>query len=586
MKIYAATIPASALGVSSRESYYARQKKLFVAVVILTAIVPLVIISWTASHFYQQSWLKRTSLELSSLANDRKEIIELFLDSQKNTLAGYAELYDFSWLSRPDNLKKLFAAMNRQGVLVDLGLIAGDGGHRNYVGPFARNLKGRNYAAAPWFGEVMEKGSYISDVFIGYRGVPHFIVAVTDPDRRWVLRATINSELFHALLASAEVGPGGDAFILNREGELQTPSRLGVTSLPSWEKKMLTTDGGLLLRQTPETLYAVIGVNERAWTLVLKTNIRTSLADFYRARQRDHLIIAFAALAILTVALTLVRSLMSKVEKADRQRMQLYDRIRHSDKMALIGRMAASVAHEINNPLQIIGDQADWINELLDEEDPGRLKNGEDYRSACVRIRGQVKRASAITHRLLGFSRSAEGARTAVDLNRLVEETVSFLEKEAKNHRIAIKRDFAPELPAVVTDSSQLQQVILNILNNAFDAIGNDGQVGIATRVQGGRVAIEFADSGPGLPEEALKKIFEPFFTTKKAGSGTGIGLAISRSIMERLGGTIEAENGRESGCLFRVSLPLPGIMEKSVQQLREAEASTSSQQKEGGATR
>jgi two-component system NtrC family sensor kinase len=555
--MYTATIPGSALKVRSRESYYARQKRLFVVVVILVAIIPLVSISWTASHFYQKSWLNKTTVELTSLANSRREIIDLFLDSQENILAGYAELYDLDWLSIPGNLEKLFKAMNHQGVIVDLGLIASDGSHRNYVGPFAEDLKDKNYAEARWFAEVMQSGRYISDVFTGYRGVPHFVVAVTDPTRSWVLRATINSELFNALLASAEVGPGGDAFILNRQGELQTPSRLGITALPAQEKGLLHAGGDLTIHHSPDALYATTGMKNNAWTLVLKTDIATSLADFYRARQRDHLIIACAALLILAVSTFLVRSMMNKVEGADQQRMLLYDRIRYSEKMALIGRMAANVAHEINNPLQIIGDQAGWLDELLSEEDPKQLKNTEEYRAAFAKIRAQVKRASTITHRLLGFSRSTDGLKSAVNINTLVEETVSFLEKEATNHRIAIRRNLDPALPEITTDTTQLQQVFLNILNNAFDAIGNDGAVTITTSRSNGHLAVEFADSGPGLPEEVLKKVFEPFFTTKKAGCGTGIGLAISYSIVERLGGGIEVRNGKQGGCVFRVNLPV-----------------------------
>ncbi len=560
MRMYVATIPGSALKVHSRESYYARQKRIFVVAVVLVAIVPLLFISWTVSRFYQESWLNKTTVELTSLANNRREIIDLFLESQKNTLAGYAELYDFSWLSDPGNLERLFKAMNHQGVIVDLGLIAKDGTHQNYTGPFAEDLKGKNYKETQWFAEVIHGGRYVSDVFTGFRGVPHFIVAVTDPTRSWILRATINSELFNALLASTVVGPGGDAFILNRQGEMQTPSRLGTASLPARERTLLTVNDGLTIHNTQGFLYATTGMKNNAWILVLKTDIQTSLADFYRARQRDQMIIGGAGLLIIAVAILLVFSMMNKVEDADHQRVLLYDRIRYSEKMALIGRMAASVAHEINNPLQIIGDQAGWLDELLSEEEPAHLKNRDEYQPAISKIKAQVKRASTITHRLLGFSRSTDGLKSATDINALAEETVSFLEKEAHNHRITIQRNLAANLPVITTDTTQLQQVFLNILNNGIDAIGNDGEITISTRLAGKQIMVEFADNGPGLSADALKKVFEPFFTTKKMGSGTGIGLAISYNIMERLGGSIEARNGLQGGCVFRVTLPtLPG---------------------------
>ncbi len=558
MRMYVATIPAAALKVRSRESYYARQKRLFVVVVILVAIVPLLFISWMVSRFYQESWLDKTTVELTSLANNRREIIDLFLDSQKNILSGYAELYDFAWLSAPGNLEKLFQVMNHQGVIVDLGLIARDGRHQSYTGPFIEHLKDKNYAEARWFAEVMHSGCYVSDVFTGFRGVPHFIVAVTDPTRSWILRATINSELFNAMLAGTVVGPGGDAFIINRQGELQTLSRLGLVALPDWEKALLISNDGLTIRNIQGYLYATIGMKNNDWILVLKTDIETSLADFYRARQRDQIIIGGAGLLIIAVAILLVFSMMKKVEAADSQRVLLYDRIRYSEKMALIGRMAASVAHEINNPLQIIGDQAGWLDELLSEEEPSHLKNRDEYLPAIAKIRTQVKRASTITHRLLGFSRSTDGLKSATDINALVEETVSFLEKDACNHRITIHRNLDLSLPRITTDSTQLQQVFLNILNNGVDAIGHDGEIAITTRLAEKQLVVEFADNGPGLPEDVLKKVFEPFFTTKKMGSGTGIGLAISFNIMERLGGAIEARNGSESGCVFRVTLPAP----------------------------
>ena len=556
MRMYAATIPTAALKVRSRESYYARQKRLFVVVVIFVAIVPLLFISWMVSRFYQESWLDKTTVELTSLANNRREIINFFLDSQENILAGYAELYDFSWLNAPSNLEKLFKAMNHQGFIVDLGLIARDGSHQSYTGPFTEHLKDKNYAETHWFAEVMRSGHYVSDVFTGFRGVPHFIVAVTDPTHSWILRATINSELFNALLASTMVGPGGDAFIVNRQGEMQTPSRLGMVSLPDWEKALLTSNDGLTIHNIQGYLYATIGLKNNAWILVLKTDIETSLTDFYRARERDQIIIGGVGLLIIAVAILLVFSMMNKVEAADRHRVLLYDRIRYSEKMALIGRMAASVAHEINNPLQIIGDQADWLDELLSEEESSYLKNRDEYQPAILKIRAQVKRASTITHRLLGFSRSTDGLKSATDINALVEETVSFLEKEARNHRITIHRNLDSSLPPITTDSPHLQQVFLNILNNGVDAIGHDGEITITTSLVGKQLFVEFADNGPGLSEDALKKVFEPFFTTKQMGSGTGLGLAISYNIMERLGGSIEARNGLEGGCVFRVTLP------------------------------
>lgn len=557
MKIYSATIRPEALKVRSRESYYARQKQLFILVVVLVSVLPLLAIGWASSRYYRESWIEQTSVDLKSSAESRREIIDRFLGHQEELLASLIELYGLAVLADQATLERVFPAVNRSEVLVDLGVIDAQGAHLAYVGPYRRQLLGKNYAEAVWFRETMRSGRYVSDVFTGYRGEPHFVVAVTDPGRGWVLRATINSALFNNLLATAEVGPDGDAFIVNRKGELQTKGRGAArSSIGKDELAIIGSGSGAAVRHFQHFLYATTWVNKEGWLLVLKTDINSSLAGFYRARNLGLVSIAAAALGIIVVTTLLVRSLMGRVEQADQARMHLNNRMREVDKMALVGRLAASVAHEVNNPLQIIGDQAGWIEELLAEEGEGQVKNLAEYREAAHKIKQHVARASTITHRLLGFSRSMEIKRVASDINGLLRDTVSFLESEAKNHRITVRLALEEGLPKVLTDPAQLQQVFLNIVNNAIDAIGSDGVVTIRTSAEASRIVIEIADSGPGLPPEQLARIFDPFFTTKLAGKGTGLGLSISRNIIERLGGEIQAANGRQGGCRFTVSLP------------------------------
>ncbi|TAN38760.1 MAG: sensor histidine kinase [Nitrospirae bacterium] len=557
MKIYTGTISMKDLKLKSSGTYYARQKQLFVLVVIIVSVLPLLIISWTASHYYKKSWLEKTSAELAGLVDSRKEIIDLFLDNQENMLFSFVKLYSVDHLSDQKNLEKLFLAMDRSGVMVDLGVIDSKGKHLAYTGPYQRQLTGKNYSEAAWFIEVMRSGRYISDVFTGYRNEPHFVVAVADPGKTWILRATINSELFNSLLASAGVGPGGDAYIINRAGEFQTPSLLGEKALSAVERTQVTAKDKALVRITDKYIYAAAPINNGDWTLVLKTDINTSLSEFYLARRRDILIILFASLIILVVSTLIVRSMVNKIEDADKKRMALNNRMLQVEKMALVGRLAASVAHEINNPLQIITNQAGWVDELLEEEDQGLLKNIDEYRDSIKKIRENVKRAGVITRRLLGFSRANDFEKTETDINHLIEETAALLANEASAHRITFRYFLEQGLTRVVTDASQLQQVFLNILDNAIDAIGQDGTISITTRINGNQLVAEFKDTGPGLSPDAIKKLFDPFYTTKEIGKGTGLGLSISFSIMQRLGGDIKAENGKEGGSVFTVMLPM-----------------------------
>ncbi|MEW6427745.1 MAG: ATP-binding protein [Thermodesulfobacteriota bacterium] len=558
--MHLATIPARMLREKPRSAYYATQKRLFAGVIILFALLPLYLINWNISTLYRESWLSKTSMELAGFAASRKELIDHFLTGQEDLLSSLVDMHDPEFLKEQANLERIFGAINRSGVMTDLGAIDSRGDHLAYSGPFASMLAGKNYRDTPWFAKVMENGRYVSDIFTGYRGVPHLIVAVTDRSRSLILRATINSEMFNSLVASANVGPEGDAFIINREGAFQTPNRTGPRSIAGAELARLRqlAAGGSAAERIGHHLYAVTPLNGGNWLLVLETDLRSSLRDFERARKFGVTLILCASLLILIVAHFVMRSLVSRIARAEDQRMLMTHRVREVEKMALVGRLAASVAHEINNPLQVISAQAGWIRELLADGPERQPANHEEHVQAAEKIREQVGRAGSITRRLLGFSRAQDGSPRKTDINQTAEDTILLLEKAAQASRIVIARDYQPDLPAVVSDGQQLQQVFLNLLNNAVDAIGCNGTITVRTRVDGARVTIEFADSGPGIPPAVLEKIFDPFFTTKEKGKGTGLGLAISRSIVDRLHGRLTAANREEGGSLFTISLPLP----------------------------
>jgi two-component system NtrC family sensor kinase len=401
----------------------------------------------------------------------------------------------------------------------------------------------------------------VSDVFPGYRKVPHIVVAVASASRDWILRATIGSEFFNGLVASANVGPAGDAFIVNRRGELQTPSRHGHEGISSGEMARLAAlaDSGRRPEVAEGSLWAAAWVNGGSWLLVLETNVDSSLAAYRRARQRNGLLIGVAAVAMALLAVLVTRSMVDRLARAERQRQVLTDGVREVEKMALVGRLAASVSHEINNPLQIISEHSALLAELLDDASAsGRADLAECTRSA-QKIRDHVKRATAITRRLLGFARAPDRVRARADLNRTVEETIALLEGEAARHRIAIVRDYQLDLAPVLTDAPQLQQVFLNVLVNAIDAIGDDGEIRVSTRRDGRSFYVRFLDSGPGLSAEARERIFDPFFTTKASGKGTGLGLYVSHAIAERLGGELTAANPPGGGCLLTVRIPEDG---------------------------
>ncbi len=544
-----------------------RKRKYYTAIIwrllsafFLLSILPILAFAWIMKDAVEETNVVKLD-ELANIAIDhRAEVISLFLQDRLNLLKIMVELYVPEQLLNQENLEKLFLAFGAKGDIVDLQIIDSSGFQHGYVGPYSSQIVGKTYSDAAWFRETLISGVHVSHVFTGYRNVPHFVVAVTDPLKNFVLRATINSSIFNSLLHSAQLGPNSDAFIINRAGEFQTPSLLGVSVLTETEKAIISYDPSSGPYRLDDYLYATRWIGNNHWLLVIKADINDSLKFYYPIR--DRILLLFFVISILSMigAVFTALRLTRKLEQADREYAAASLHFSHVEKMATIGRLAAGIAHEINNPLQLITSQAGWINELLPEEDPEKVKNLEEYRKAVAQIQFHVRRAGTITHRLLGFSKKMTTEQAAVQINDLLVETISFIEREAENNNIAIIRTFAENLPPTMTDGPQLQQVFLNLLNNAMDAIGRRGAIEITTKsIAGNKLVISIADNGPGIRPEHLKQIFDPFFSTKDPNKGTGLGLYISYNIIKKLGGDIAAENRKSGGTLFTIVLPVVG---------------------------
>jgi len=241
----------------------------------------------------------------------------------------------------------------------------------------------------------------------------------------------------------------------------------------------------------------------------------------------------------------------ASIEERDQQLQQrAEEQILKSEKLAMIGRLAAGVAHEINNPLGSIL----LFSRLLLRKAPTEGVQRENLE----RIAKEADRCKSIVQGLLEFARQREPKTENVDLNEVARKPISLLENQAVFHNIEIVEDFQEDLPLVPADASQLQQVFLNVLVNAAEAIEGKGTVTITTRAVPGadRAEIRFTDTGCGIPQENLQRLFEPFFTTKDVGNGTGLGLSISYGVLQRHGGNIEVHSRVNEGSTFIVSLP------------------------------
>ena len=237
-------------------------------------------------------------------------------------------------------------------------------------------------------------------------------------------------------------------------------------------------------------------------------------------------------------------------------RKRMEQRMIAAERLASVGILAAGVAHEINNPLAIISESTGWMRQLFAKDELKNMPRRDDFIKALDKVEKSVERASRITHQLLGFAGKSEPAVSEVSLAELAEEAIRLIDHELHNRDIKIVRQIQPALGRIQSDPYQLRQVLMNLLTNAMHAVKSGGSITIAIEDLGDSQVITVSDTGQGIPPENLDKIFEPFFSTKKPGEGTGLGLFVSRGIVEKLGGTIEVESEIGRGASFSIRLP------------------------------
>ncbi|MFC1834222.1 ATP-binding protein [Thermodesulfobacteriota bacterium] len=542
--------------------YPVLRRNLLILMLIITTI-PLLLMALINYYQYQSRLKDEILTPMRALVNKSKHSFELLLASRVSTVNFVASAYSFQDLADEANLHRIFSVLRAEFKgFVDIGLIDSQGTQVSYVGPY--ELKGKKYTKQDWFQQVRVSGTYVSKVFKGHRRFPHIVIAVQhlskSGDRWWIVRATIDTSTFDEIISSMGLEPGADAFLVSREGILQTNSKFYGSVLDTCRLKVppQSYEAAVLMEEDPggrEVVLAYAYFANADLVLMVVKQKGAVLEAWYTLKSEILLVFVVSLVVITLVVFWLTRRLVDRLKESDEKRELAYREMQHSHKLSSIGRLAAGVAHEINNPLAIINEKAGLMKDLI-EYDSEVAQTNTVFLGQINSIVGAVDRCRKITQRLLGFARRLDVQIEILDVHDVIEEVIGFLDKEAIYRNIILEKAFSPDLKRISSDRGQLQQVFLNILNNAFAAVQDGGKISVTTsNGDVDTVVVVFEDDGCGMSEDTLRHVFEPFFTTKR-GHGTGLGLSITYGIVKKLGGDIQIKSVDGEGTKLTVYLP------------------------------
>ncbi|UCG08114.1 MAG: ATP-binding protein [Desulfobacterales bacterium] len=531
------------------------------------ALVPLIVVTMIHYRLIQESVDSELILRTERVASNARRAVTFFLEERLNALRFTVNEIGYDQLTNPDHLAEILRNLKLGfGGLTDLSVIAQTGIQVAYAGPF--KLEGKNYSNQAWFVECQKADFYVSEIFRGYRDVPHIIIAVKSfrPDGSFIiLRATLETERLIQSLSSYKTGEHADIFLVNRSGIIQTPSNYyGDTfqkmslPLPDFSPRthaVMATDSHMrsivmgyafIFPQVCDTPFILMVIKQKAGMMKVWLQLRSNINWF----------VGFGIMVITVVVTITCTFMVNKLYLADKSKAETMALMEQSNQLASIGQLAAGVAHEINNPLALINETAGYVKDMFMIKE--HYRQDEELLENIDYILEAVERCGTITRQLLGFTRKFDVKIQKIKLHDVISDVLIFHHKEAEYRNIKVYVDVPEDIPEIETDRGKLQQILLNLVNNAFQAVDTGCILDIHASAQGSdKVSITISDNGCGMPPENLTKIFEPFFTTKERGKGTGLGLTITYGLVRKLHGDISVESKENVGTTFIITLPV-----------------------------
>ena len=541
--------PSYTTGAANRNNDYPYYRQIWLRVVLMllaVAIIPLVVIGSGVVTYTFRTIEDMTIQALQARMRDHQQAIDHFLTQRLSQLKLIAATEPLDSLIEPGRLQYVFDAFGQQtSAFLDLGVIDLKGRHLAYVGP--QDLLKNRYDQEAWFQQVIEKGIVVSDVYLGFRQSPHFIMAVQHGRGAdgYILRATIDGSNFNTLVAGGYGDLGADTYIVNAQGRFQTGERLMALSgiQPDATQKGIGTirqGGALVLTLWQEKV---------PWLNVVRVPEKVLFKRLDQARLAVTITFVIAvALIAATILLTtghLVRRLENK-----RQRLGRLDRqLRRASYLASLMELSMVVFREIKDILCNI----DISVQLLFSDH--KRNSPADAPLVLGQIAGEAARGHQLFDKFITFAGPEDPVVTDVRVNEILDDLLGFLGKELDRRSIRIVRKYSAAIPALRSDRAKIRQVFLNLILNALAVLDKGGEIEFKIRPEIDHLIVMVRDNGPGIPPSEYEKIFEPLYTTKPR--GTGLGLPICRSILEQMGGSISVSADLGKGAMFSVVLPI-----------------------------
>jgi signal transduction histidine kinase len=534
-----------------------------VLVTATVALVPLIIWALAGYRLHQDTAEAELELRTAQLVSNSWRSVSLFMSERRSVLDFIAHDHSLETLNDKARLAEILDNLNKRfSGFTHLGVIDSSGVQQAYVG--SHQLEGVDYSNEPWFRQVLKHGVYISQLVTGFREEPHFDFAVKRklPDGSFfVLHAALDAQKFNELIAQFEIGEKTDAFVINREGVLQTPSRFYGSVLNKIPSRIpnYSPKAQVFEPKNDNNERAVIGyayIPETPFILMIVKQQGELIRPWYKTGWAFTGILAASILMILLVTLAVASQLVDRIHQADQERVDTLHQAEYTNKMVSLGRLASGVAHEINNPLAIINQKAGHIKDIFTLTDA--YKKDPKLISLVDSVLATVQRCAEVTKGLLNFARHLNVSIQTINLLEIVSEVRSVLAKEAELRYITVGVDLSENIPPFESDRGKLEQIFFNLFNNAMAAMKDGGRLEIeARREDTDFVSITFSDNGPGIAEADLKYVFEPFFYDRTGESGMGLGLAVTYALVQEIGGQISVQSELGRGTRFSIRLPL-----------------------------